>query len=50
MAWHELLAWVIIAVAVVAAVVWLTKSLICPKSTCANCHKQCPLNRQKDRE
>lgn len=45
MAWHELLAWIIIAVAVTAAVVWLIKSLFCRNSACANCNKQCPLNR-----
>ena len=45
MAWHELLAWVIIAAAVISAIIWLFKSIFCPKSVCANCQKQCPLKR-----
>ena len=50
MAWHEWLAWIIIAAAIVAAVVWLVKFIICPQSRCANCHKQCPLKRVENKK
>lgn len=46
MAWHELLAWIIIAVAVTVAVIWLIRSIFCPKSACANCNKECILKRK----
>ena len=47
MEWHEILAWAIIAVAVVVAVMWLVKAIICPKNACAGCTKECVLKRKK---
>ena len=45
MAWHEILAWVIIAVAVIATIVWCVKLIVCPQSKCAECGKNCVLKR-----
>ncbi|MBR4970098.1 MAG: hypothetical protein IKY57_08080 [Alistipes sp.] len=41
MEWHEILAWGIVIVAVVAAAVWLIRRIVCPESRCASCDKHC---------
>ena len=48
MVWHEILAWAIIVVAVVVAVVWLVRVIVCPKNACAGCSKRCVLKRIKN--
>ena len=48
MAWHELLAWGIIAVAVIVAVAWCVKLIVCPQSKCASCTKECALRRKNN--
>ena len=45
MAWHEILAWVVIAVAFILAVAWCIKRIVCSKSRCEGCDKSCPLKR-----
>ena len=45
MEWHEIVAWVVIAAAFIAAAAWSIRRILCPKSKCADCDKDCPLNR-----
>lgn len=48
MVWHEILAWVVIAVAIVVTVVWFIKLIACPKSACKGCNKRCILNKTQN--
>lgn len=43
MEWHEILAWVVIVAAFIVSAVWSIKRILCPKSRCACCDKDCPL-------
>lgn len=41
MEWHEVVAWVIIAVAATVAIAWCVKRIVCPASSCEGCNKDC---------
>lgn len=41
MAWHEILAWGIIAVAFVVAAAWCIRRIMCPTTKCNDCNKEC---------
>ena len=45
MAWHEILAWVVIAVAFIMAAAWCIRRIVFPSSRCKNCDKDCILRR-----
>ena len=47
MAWHEVVAWVVIAAAIAISIVWVVRLIVCPKSKCANCNKECILKSKK---
>ncbi len=49
MVWHEVVAWVVIAAAMVAAIVWLVKLIVCPKSKCEGCNKSCILKSKNNK-
>ena len=46
MAWHEVIAWIIIVVAVITALIWLLRRIFCPQSRCEGCDKSCPKRRK----
>ena len=50
MAWHEILAWVIIAVAFVVAVAWVIRKITCPASRCEGCDKDCPSRKRENKK
>ena len=41
MAWHEILAWMIIVIAFGVAIVWCVRRFACPASECDKCNKNC---------
>ena len=41
MAWHEILAWVIIVAAFALAIAWCIRRFTCPASECDKCNKNC---------
>ncbi|MBQ5690919.1 MAG: hypothetical protein IIV24_05455 [Alistipes sp.] len=41
MVWHDVVAWVVIVAAVLAAVVWCVRRIICPVSHCEGCTRDC---------
>ena len=47
MAWHEILAWVIMISAAVIALAWCIKLIICPASRCEGCDKKCVLREKQ---
>ena len=49
MAWHEWLAWIIILLALIATAIWVVKLILCPKSKCEGCNKQCLLKRSGEK-
>lgn len=49
MAWHEIVAWVIIAAAIAASIAWIIKLIVCPKSKCTSCNKDCILKSKNNK-
>ena len=41
MAWHEILAWMVIVIAFGVAIMWCVRRLTCPASECDKCDKDC---------
>ena len=46
MEWHEIIAWIIIAVAFIVATAWCIKRIVCPTSRCGSCEKECAFKRK----
>ncbi|MBR1961504.1 MAG: hypothetical protein IKA26_00925 [Alistipes sp.] len=47
MAWHEVIAWIIIVAAFVATAVWCIRRIFCPASHCESCSKDCRYRKEK---
>ncbi|MBR2032707.1 MAG: hypothetical protein IKA04_10940 [Alistipes sp.] len=50
MEWHEIIAWIIIAVAFIVATAWCIRRILCPKSKCAGCDKDCRYRRKTNEQ
>ncbi len=48
MEWHEIVAWVVIAVAFIVAAVWAIRRIVCPASKCEGCDKECRYRRDNN--